>query len=165
MQSTEMQQNETGKNGETITSPVKSWPTGEEKNPPPSGHKSIIFSQLELAVRIADELTYDDRIGPNWSGHVGYATANERSLVITRSYASPREGANQERLAISIEDGKVCLQGYDERRRHFNIRSPLPLETVLERLANATENGRRAIDSLLFAIRSGDTNQMCDGSE
>ena len=68
------------------------------------------FSKMTLAVQIAEVLNYDDRTPPNWHGHIGHAEVSASNLLITRSYASPREGANEERLVISLDGAQVLIQ-------------------------------------------------------
>ena len=123
------------------------------------------FSKIALAAELVTALTYDDRKPPRWHGHVGHAEVNEHSLLITRSYASPREGANQERLVVSLTDGRVHLRGFDEGGKSFSIQCPLSPEAVLARMHGAAVNGIRSAASLVVAIRTGNTSLHHEGDE
>jgi hypothetical protein len=110
------------------------------------------FSKMTLAVQIAEVLNYDDRTPPNWHGH-------------TRSYASPREGANEERLVISLDEVKVRLKGFDEAGRKVDIQCPLSIEQVLERVLGAAVNGVRSVTGFVTAVRTGNLLRQEEGSE
>jgi hypothetical protein len=127
--------------------------------------ESMDFSKMTLAVQIAAMLEYDDRTPPNWHGYVGHSNVGEGALLISRSYASPREGANQERLLIGLADGRVRLAGFDEAGRSFDIRSALTPDAVLERVHNAAVNGVRVIADFLRAVRTGNTSGPDAGRE
>jgi len=123
------------------------------------------FSKMKLAVQIAEVLDYDDRTPPNWHGHIGHAEASASGLLITRSYASPREGANEERLAISFDAGQVRLKGFDEAGRTVDIQCPLSIEQVLERVLGAAVKGVRSVAGFVTAVRSGNLSHQEEGSE
>lgn len=123
------------------------------------------FSKMTLAVQIAGVLNYDDRTPPNWHGHIGHAEVSASNLVITRSYASPREGANEERLTISFDAGQVRLRGFDEAGRTVDIQCPLLIEQVLERVSGAAVNGVRSVAGLVTAVRTGNLSRQEEGSE
>ena len=123
------------------------------------------FSKMKLAVQIAEVLDYDDRIPPNWHGHIGHAEVSESGLLITRSYASPREGANEERLVISLDGAQVRLKGFDEAGRKVDIQCPLSIEQVLERVLGAAVNGVRSVAGFVTAVRIGNLSRQEEGSE
>lgn len=123
------------------------------------------FSKMTLAVQIAEVLNYDDRTPPNWHGHIGHAEVGASGLLITRSYASPREGANEERLVISLDEGKVSLKGFDEAGRKVDIQCPLSIEQVLERVLGAAVNGVRSVTGFVTAVRTGNLLRQEEGSE
>jgi hypothetical protein len=115
-------------------------------------------SSMDLVEEIVELLEYDERTCPNWHGYVGHAAAHKNSLVISRSYAAPQEGTNQERLAITLDGGRVHLSGYDDRDRSIDSYCPLPIEKVLERVHGAAVNGHSSVECLIFAIRTGGTS-------
>jgi len=123
------------------------------------------FSRLELAVEIAEALNYDGRQPPYWHGHIGYAEAYDQGLLITRSYASPQEGCNLERLTISVDRGRVRLKGYDDFEQHIDIICPLSLEAVLGRVRAAVASGVRSAAGLVVAIRTGDTSNPSEWND
>lgn len=123
------------------------------------------FSKMALAVQIAEVLDYDDRTPPNWHGHIGHAEVSASGLLITRSYASPREGANEERLVISFDEGKVRLKGFDEAGRKVDIQCPVSIEQVLERVFGAAVNGVRSMAGFVMAIRTGNLAPQEEGRE
>ena len=123
------------------------------------------FSKMVQAVQIAEVLNYDGRIPPNWHGHVGHAEVSASDLLITRSYASPREGANEERLVISLNGAQVRLKGFDEAGRKVDIQCPLSIEQVLERVLGAAVNGVRSVAGFVTAVRTGNLSRQEEGSE
>ena len=123
------------------------------------------FSKMMQAVQIAEVLNYDDRTPPNWHGHIGHAEVSASNLLITRSYASPREGANEERLVISLDGAQVRLKGFDEDGRKVDIQCPLSGEQVLERVLGAAVNGVRSVAGFVTAIRTGNLSRPEEGSE
>lgn len=123
------------------------------------------FSKMKLAVQIAEVLGYDDRIPPNWHGHIGHAEVSESGLLITRSYASPREGANEERLVISLDGAQVRLKGFDEAGRKVDIQCPISIEQVLERVLGAAVSGVRSVAGFVTAVRTGNLSRQEEGSE
>lgn len=116
------------------------------------------ISSMDLVDEIVELLEYDERNYPNWHGYIGHAAAYKKSLVISRSYAAPRAGINQERLAITLDGGRVHLCGYDDRDRSIDRYCPLPIETVLERVYGAALKGNCSVECLIFAIRTGCTS-------
>ena len=120
------------------------------------------FSKMTLAVQIAEVLNYDDRTPPNWHGHIGHSEVSASGLLIFRSYASPREGANEERLVISFDEGRVRLKGFDEAGRKVDVQCPLSIEQVLERVLGAAVNGVRSVAGFVMAVRTGNLTQEED---
>ena len=118
------------------------------------------FSKIALAAELVTALTYDDRKLPRWHGHVGHAEVNEHSLLITRSYASPREGANQERLVVSLTDGRVHLRGFDEGGKSFSIECPLSPEAVMARMHGAGQSHRHVMNPSTSARNSSDAEAI-----
>jgi hypothetical protein len=114
-------------------------------------------SQMKLAMSIAATLNYDGRQPPNWHGHVGFADATDQGLLITRSYASPQEGCNPERLTIFMHQGRVRLKGHDDRDQYYDLICPLSFEATLARVQIAVANGVRSVANLVVAIRTGES--------
>ena len=127
--------------------------------------EDVDFSKLELAVEIVEALNYDDRTSPNWRGHIGHARAEKNFIVASCSYADPREGTNQERLVIRLDNGRVRLYGFDDTGRDFDFTLSLSLEAVLGRVHAAVESGDRAVWQLTEAVRTDAPRRSAEGDE
>lgn len=110
----------------------------------------------ELAEQIAEIMEYDDRQPPRWQGYVGHSGFADDQLVLTRSYASPREGVNQERLVIKLENQRVRLVGFDEQGRNIRVECPVSLDVVLKRVHHAVNNGIRTMAGIVHVVRTGE---------
>ncbi|MCX9156512.1 hypothetical protein OPU71_10300 [Niveibacterium sp. 24ML] len=106
-----------------------------------------------IANQVEEILEYDDRTPPRWHGHVGHASALNSGLVITRSYASPREGANEERLRVFVEGKTARLVGFDENNRHFDISRNIDAVELMQLFLREAIAGCRAVRDFVEALR------------
>jgi len=103
---------------------------------------------------------YDDR-DPDfrWCGHIGHSNLDGEVMVLFRSWASPREGCNPEKILVKMAGKRVRIYGHDDCGRDLDYRfqPTVSMGDVVAWMLVAARSGKKAPESLYRAAIDGAT--------
>jgi len=95
-------------------------------------------------------LEYDDREYPMWHGHIGHFSVDGDTVVISRSWADPKEGCNSQKLYLDpAKNGSVALRGFDIVGKPIKIDQEIDMQTALQRILAGAQSGHRNVEEFV----------------